>query len=185
MSKYSDKQVKGFEEKSSEGPKVITHDEYHDKKAKDCGCGINCCDNTIRLVDQVTKVKWVGYMSNGQLIWETEASYLSSGADAPTPPCTNVTNIEDNAIGIATGRQLVWAASTGATGYKITIGTTINGHEVCNALDLGSALSATPGTTVGIAELATATEYFVTISPYNASGSTAGCRTISFTTVTE
>lgn len=158
--------------------------EYLDQKAR-CGCGQDCCDNTLHMIDRTTGVHYVGYISNGQLVWETAASYNSTGYDTPTPPCTYIYNIEDNKTGIAVDTAFTWHASTGATGYKITIGTTSGGHQVCNALDLGNVLTATAGTTVGIAALTNLTEYFVTITPYNESGDTSDCVEISFTTIAE
>lgn len=156
--------------------------DYLDQKAR-CGCGQDCCDNTLHMIDHVTGVHYVGYMSNGQLTWETVTSYNSTGHDTPTPPCTYVYNIEDNDTGISKTTAFTWYAATGATGYKITIGTTTGGHEVCNLLDLGNVLTATAGTTVGIVTLTGLTEYFVTITPYNGSGSNTDCVEISFTTI--
>lgn len=156
--------------------------DYLDQKAQ-CGCGQDCGDNTLHMIDHVTGVHYVGYMSNGQLVWETITSYNATGHDMPTPPCTYIYNIEDNDTDIAVDTAFTWYASTGATGYKITIGTTSGGHQTVNALDLGNVLTATAGTTVGIAELANLTEYFVTITPYNASGDTLDCVEISFTTI--
>jgi len=155
--------------------------EYLDQKAR-CGCGQDCCDNTLHMIDRTTGIHYVGYISNGQLVWETAASYNSTGYDTPTPPCTYIYNIEDNKTGIAVDTAFTWYASTGATGYKITIGTTSGGHQVCNALDLGNVLTAQAGVTEAIEELAGATEYFVKITPYNASGNTTTCTEISFTT---
>lgn len=156
--------------------------DYLDQKAR-CGCGQDCCDNTLHMIDHATGIHYVGYISNGQLVWETSTSYNATGADTPTPPCTYIYNIEDNAINIPITTAFAWYASTGATGYKITIGTTTGGAEVVDALDLGNVLTATAGTTAGIAALSNLTEYFVTITPYNASGDTLGCREISFTTI--
>lgn len=155
--------------------------DYLDQKAR-CGCGQDCCDNTLHMIDHVTGVHYVGYMSNGQLVWETITSYNSTGHDTPTPPCTYVYNINDNETSISTTATFNWYASTGATGYKITIGTSSGGHQVCNLLDMGTALTARAGTTVGIAELTADTQYFVTITPYNTSGSNTDCVEISFTT---
>lgn len=180
----SDKDVKGFKEQKGKDFKVLTHDEYHNKVARQCGRGIDSCDSTVHLIDQATDEHFVLYVSNGQLVTESYEEYLATGADEPTPPCTYITSIEDNATGVAVDAAITWSASTGATGYKITIGTASGGHQVCNLLDRGTALTAIPGTTVGIAALAENTEYFVTITPYNADGNTTGCTEISFTTIT-
>lgn len=179
----SDKNVVGFEEKMNDKFVRLTHDEYHDKKAKTCGCGFDCCEKVIHTEDHTTHERYVIYISNGQLIHEPYSEYLATGADEPTPPCTYITSIEDNAIGVSVTPTLTWVASTGATGYRITIGTSSGGHQVCNLLDMGTALTAIPGTTVGIAELSNETEYFIKVTPYNASGNTTTCREVSFTTI--
>lgn len=178
-----DKQVKGFEEITKDGRKVVTHDEYHDKKARQCGCGQDCCNNVYHWTDKVTGERYVEYVSNGQKVLEKYSDFLSTGADVVTPPCTYISSVEDNATDVSTTVNLTWLASTGATGYKVTIGTTSGGGEVCNALNVGSVLSVIPGTTAGIAELSNSTEYFVRITPYNDSGVTGGCTIISFTTI--
>ena len=123
--------------------------EYLDQKAR-CGCGQDCCDNTLHMIDHVTGTHYVGYISNGQLVWETATSYNSTGHDTPTPPCTYVYNIEDNDTNISVTTAFTWYATTGATGYKITIGTTSGGHQTVNALDLGNVLTATVGHIIGI-----------------------------------
>ncbi len=48
-----DNKVQGFQELVNGKWKKLTHDEYHDKKAQECGCGINCCNSYVVLPDQI------------------------------------------------------------------------------------------------------------------------------------
>jgi len=70
---------------------------------------------------------------------------------------------------------MTWDAVTGATGYKISIGTTSGGTDVENLTDLGATTSynLTP---------VTGTSYFWTVTPYNGVGDAMGCTEFTFMT---
>ncbi len=101
----------------------------------------------------------------------------SQGAAAPNCDAT-MTSPADGATAVAIETAVNWSAASGfPTGYTISIGTTAGGTDVVNAADVGALLTFTPATV-----LAYATEYFVTITPYNDAGSATGCTSASFTT---
>ena len=75
--------------------------------------------------------------------------------------------------------NLVWgAASGGASGYNLTVGTTPGGSEVLTTTDVGNVL------TYALGALSASTDYYVTIEPYNANGPATGCTEQMFTTYT-
>ncbi|WP_033960089.1 T9SS-dependent choice-of-anchor J family protein [Psychroserpens jangbogonensis] len=74
--------------------------------------------------------------------------------------------------------DVTWSAATGlATGYKITMGSSMGGTDIANNVDLSNTTSYTP------AGLAYSTPYYITITPYNANGDATGCIEQSFTTI--
>lgn len=50
--------------------------DYLDQKAR-CGCGQDCCDNTLHMIDHTTGTHYVGYIDNGVLVWKTITEYKS------------------------------------------------------------------------------------------------------------
>ena len=113
---------------------------------------------------------------NGDIASKTPV-VTSQGAAAPNCDAT-MTSPADGATAVAIETAVNWSAASGfPTGYTISIGTTAGGTDVVNAADVGALLTFTPATV-----LAYATEYFVTITPYNDAGSATGCTSASFTT---
>ena len=75
--------------------------------------------------------------------------------------------------------MLTWsAASGGATGYNLTVGTTPGGNDVLATTDVGNV------TTYNLGVLNSGTAYFVTIEPFNTNGTATGCTEQMFTTYT-
>jgi hypothetical protein len=70
---------------------------------------------------------------------------------------------------------ITWPVVNGASGYRITAGSTAGGTDIANNVDLGNTLNYNLTGTVS-------TTYYYTIVPYNAIGSATGCTEMSFTT---
>ncbi len=92
-------------------------------------------------------------------------------------PCPSVTAPLAAAIDVSTSAMITWSAVPGATGYKLTVGTTTGGTDVLNNQDLGNALSYTFGT-----PLNAATKYYYKVNAYSASSTSASCSERNFTT---
>ncbi len=92
------------------------------------------------------------------------------------PSCaTNVVagNVDDACGNF--GMNITWDATPNADAYKLTVGTTSGGTDVLNAVDVGNVLTYQVPTTFN-------TQYFYTLTPYNAAGDAVGCAEASFTT---
>jgi hypothetical protein len=97
--------------------------------------------------------------------------------DVPTvaPSCaTNIVATPDVSCGNF-ANQITWDVVSGADGYYITIGTTMGGNDVADAVDLINPTYSFLGTVN--------TTYYYTVVPYNAFGPATGCVEQSFTTV--
>ncbi|KQT16846.1 hypothetical protein ASG31_10735 [Chryseobacterium sp. Leaf404] len=97
-----------------------------------------------------------------------------------TPPaCTTITAPLNNATGVSITPAITWAASVGASSYKINIGTTPGGTDVLNGFDAGNVVSYTiPAAT----PLMYGKLYYLTVYPTNANGTANGCTEFLFTT---
>ena len=109
-----------------------------------------------------------------------DASTPDIGADEYTPTAaagiTALSSPADAATGVSTSPLLSWPAASGATGYKLYIGTASGATDVKNGEDVGNV------TTYNLSGLADNTTYYVKVSSYNAcNADTAGSET-SFTT---
>ena len=94
-----------------------------------------------------------------------------------TPPlCTSLTDPLPNAINIDINNDLFWNASSGANGYKLTVGTTPNGSDIMNNVNVGQVTSYNLPN-----PLPFNTVIYVRITPYNELGD-ASCAFQSFTT---
>ncbi|WP_191858649.1 T9SS type B sorting domain-containing protein [Hanstruepera ponticola] len=85
----------------------------------------------------------------------------------------------DDTIDVAIDTDITWsAASIFVTGYTISIGTTPGGTDVVDNFDVGNVLTYDPGI------LTNATEYYVTVIPYNDNGpADTDCTESSFKTI--
>ena len=96
----------------------------------------------------------------------------------PRPPlCTNITSPINNEIDVAIDTNITWNTVADATGYLISIGTTSNGIEVANSIDVGNMTSYDIPN-----DLQNSRTYYVTIIPYNATGDATSCTEETFTT---
>lgn len=93
------------------------------------------------------------------------------------PDCTSLSIPTDNEVDVNTGTNISWEVSPGATNYYLTIGTTLNGGEIIDNLEVGNVLTYNPAT-----DLPSETEIFVSVVPQNRIGLASGCTTFTFTT---
>lgn len=122
-------------------------------------------------------VKIVPYNTSGDATGCTNQSFTTESNVAPS--CTSLTYPANGATGISADVVLTWAHSTGnQTGYKISIGTTLNGTQILNLLDVGNVTSYDHPTTYPYG-----TTLYVKITPYWTGGDINGCASQSFTTV--
>lgn len=95
-----------------------------------------------------------------------------------TPACTNLTSPANGAANVPANTVLNWAAAAGnPTGYRLDVGTTPGGTDILNNFDVGNVTSYDPP-----GYLPYGATIFVTIKPYNTSGSAIGCMQESFQT---
>lgn len=92
--------------------------------------------------------------------------------------CPAVSSPSSGATGVSLTPSITWAASPGAAGYRISIGTTAGGTDVVNNTDLGNALVYNHSPALNYA-----TVYYYTVNSYSGSNVSSGCTERSFTTV--
>ena len=92
-------------------------------------------------------------------------------------PCPSVVTPLAGAANVALSPTITWSAITGATGYRLTVGTTTGGTDILNNIDLGNVLSYT-----FTAPLSVATKYFYKVNAYSGSSVSASCVERNFTT---
>lgn len=93
-------------------------------------------------------------------------------------PCPSVSVPAASATGVSRTPAFTWTASDGATGYKISIGTTAGGTDIANNLDVGNVTTYNYNTLLNYN-----TKYFYTIKGYNAALTSSGCSERTFTTL--
>ena len=109
-----------------------------------------------------------------------ESQSFTTAALSEVPECVLLSIPLDNAMNVNPATNIVWAAAPSATGYFLTIGTSLNGGEIENNLDVGNILSYNP-----TVNFPAETTIYITIIPYNRIGFSMDCLTYSFTTGTE
>lgn len=92
------------------------------------------------------------------------------------PSCTNVMSPMNNDVLIPLTPEIKWYASSGATGYKISIGTTPGGSNIVNQQTV-STTSFTPSTPLSLN-----TTYYVRVIAVGTGGESSGCFETKFTT---
>ncbi|WP_175621728.1 fibronectin type III domain-containing protein, partial [Chryseobacterium schmidteae] len=93
-------------------------------------------------------------------------------------PCPTVSAPAAGAVGVSLTPTITWAAVAGATGYRLTVGTTAGGTQTLNNIDLGNVTSYTFPTA-----LANSTQYFYKVNSYHAGGTSASCTERNFRTL--
>ncbi len=107
----------------------------------------------------------------------TKSRVTILGLISSAPDCPVVSAPAVNATATSLTPTITWAAANNATGYKLSVGTTLGGTDVLNAVDLGNVLTYTFGSA-----LSTNTKYYYTVNSYNATLASIGCAERSFTT---
>ena len=95
---------------------------------------------------------------------------------APLPGCTNLISPVNGAVNVPLTPFLEWTPIPGATGYRVTIGSTPGGTDV-----LDNAIFSTNSTFV--IEFDPNQTFFITIIPFNDSGDAIGCGQETFSTL--
>jgi len=94
-----------------------------------------------------------------------------------TPPsCVTVSSPVNGAINVSSSVVSWPAASGGATGYRLSVGSSSGATDVLNNFDVGNVLS------YSLTGLVGGSTYYVTVFPYNVNGAATGCTEINFTT---
>ncbi len=91
--------------------------------------------------------------------------------------CPSVTAPTSSATNVSITPTITWGAITGATGYRISMGTTAGGTDIMNNVDVGNVVSYTLST-----PLAFSTKYYYTVTGYAGTTSGTACSERSFTT---
>ena len=94
------------------------------------------------------------------------------------PVCTSLTSPLNNATNVSITSALNWSASSGATGYKLTVGTTSGGTDILHNFDVGNVTTYNPA-----GDYTSGATIYVKITPYNGIGDNAGCAEESFTII--
>ncbi|WP_083997446.1 T9SS type A sorting domain-containing protein [Chryseobacterium angstadtii] len=96
-----------------------------------------------------------------------------------TLACPTVSAPTSAVVGTSTKPTFSWASVTGATGYRLSIGTSAGANNVLANFDLGNILLYTLTTAQ---QLNPSTQYFYTITAYNGNVASTGCTERNFTT---
>ena len=95
------------------------------------------------------------------------------------PSCTTITTPTTGSTGASLTPAFTWQTTTGATTYKMNLGTTPGGTDVMNQVDLGNVTTYTIPTA---SPLLYGTTYYASIYPSNSFGIATSCSEINFTT---
>ena len=114
--------------------------------------------------------------------WCIKNLSIVSSDGAVVPGCDAVvTSPADGETGVVENPTLSWSSASGfPEGYYVSVGTTENGNDVLDSIDVGNTNS------YALSGLSYSVTYYVTVLPYNGSGSaTDTCSSSSFSTVTD
>lgn len=109
-------------------------------------------------------------------VWVRSNCGTSTSPWAPLPSlttasfCPSVTAPTANATNVSLTPTITWTAMTGATGYRITMGTTPGGTDILNNVDVGNVLTYTLSTSLN-----NSTSYFYTVNAYDAQVTSQSC----------
>jgi hypothetical protein len=125
------------------------------------------------LAPSTTYYVWVrsNCSATDKSIWTGPVSFTTSSL------CPVVTAPGSGAQGLSTAPTITWDAMPGATGYRLTVGTTSGGTDVLNNVDLGNATSYTFATA-----LAANTKYYYVVNAYAGGAVSSSCTIRNFTT---
>ncbi|TXF77638.1 T9SS type A sorting domain-containing protein [Chryseobacterium sp.] len=92
-------------------------------------------------------------------------------------PCPSVSSPGTAATGTSLMPTINWAAVNGATGYRLSVGTTAGGTNILNNIDLGNVFTYSFSS-----NLSPNTQYFYTVYSYDGINTSTGCTERNFTT---
>lgn len=110
--------------------------------------------------------------NNGNATGCTETSFTTVNV-----PCPSVSAPSNNATGLSLKPTISWSSVTGATGYRLSVGTTTGGTDISNNVDLGNVLSYTFASNLNVS-----TMYYYTVNAYQGANISASCTERKFTT---
>ncbi|WP_079241008.1 T9SS type A sorting domain-containing protein [Chryseobacterium indologenes] len=114
--------------------------------------------------------------SNGTPLPYKSVVSLQGLVPSVLPVCPAVSYPVNNAILLPTSPVITWAASPGATGYKVSIGTTLGGTDVVDQQSVATT-SFTPSSPLSVY-----TTYYLSVNAVGLAGESSGCVNIKFKT---
>ena len=120
-------------------------------------------------------VKIVPYNENGNLISCVEESFFT-GEIAALPNCSDIIFPKDGETNVPLSPLLEWEAVSGATGYKLFVGSSPIVNDVLDGISFFT-------NSTFVINFEPNTLYFIRIIPFNLSGEAIGCLQGSFSTV--
>ncbi len=121
-------------------------------------------------------VSVVPYNAEGSATACSEISFTTAATTAepePTlapPACVTLTSPAPAATDVAVTSELVWSPSPGASGYRLTVGTTVGAADIVNRRDVGNMTTYTLPS-----NLPENTQVFVSIVPYDSASEAMAC----------
>lgn len=112
----------------------------------------------------------IGYYKAGQDFTTCAVETFRTAAVTSPPKCTELVEPLNGSDNIAAETKLEWNYAPTATGYFLSIGTTPNGIDVLDNLDVGNVLSFEPS-----GGLPADRPIYVTLNPYNDIGGATSC----------
>ncbi|WP_397362759.1 T9SS type B sorting domain-containing protein [Olleya sp. R77988] len=122
--------------------------------------------------DTTLFVTIIAYNSVGSAINCSEVTFTT---EIVIPECTQLNSPYNNQIDVLVDASLTWYAIDNATGYLVSIGTTPNGNDIEDAVDVGNTTTYQP-----LNQFEDNITIYVTITPYNSVGNALNCMSDQF-----
>ncbi|WP_297766415.1 Ig-like domain-containing protein, partial [uncultured Muriicola sp.] len=114
---------------------------------------------------------------NGNIEIPCVSESFTTASITEIPDCNSLNIPAQGAVNVNPSTNISWNYSSGALGYRLTIGTAPGGNDLLNNADLGNNLYYDP-----VPELPPNQIIYVRIVPYNLIGDALGCTEYNFTT---